>query len=207
MRSALRDPVGPNDRSVYVKRRLVVLLGLVAVIAAIALIIVRPGSDSGSNATNKVELPSDVAAKPETSNAKPGEPIACAAGVLAVEAVTNQGSYGAGELPELSLTVQNTGKEACVAELGTASMTFTVSSGSDDVWRSTDCQSDAASLPVVLQPGEELASESVTWDRTRSSAETCEIERDPVVAGGASYHLAASVAGVASEDTTQFLLY
>ncbi|GAA1315983.1 hypothetical protein ACFSWE_01980 [Leucobacter albus] len=207
VRSALRDPVGPKDRSVYLRRRLIVLLGLVAVVAAIVLIIVRPGSSSGSSTSNTVELPSDVAAKPDADKAKAGAPAACAAGSLEVVAVTDQGSYGDGELPQLSLSVENTGSEECVADLGTAGMSFTVSSGSDDVWRSTDCQVDAESLPVVLKAGEKLTTESIPWDRTRSSTETCEISRDPVVAGGASYHLAAAVGGVASEETAQFLLY
>ena len=101
----------------------------------------------------------------------------------------------------------NTGKDACVADLGTAGMSFTVSSGSDDVWRSTDCQTNAESLPVVLKAGETLESEPVSWDRTRSSTETCEITRDPVVAGGASYHLSAGAGGAESEETAQFLLY
>lgn len=205
-RSVLRDPVGPEERSVYVRRRLIVLLGLVAVIAAIVLIIVRPGS-STPNDTKDVKVPSDVAETPKADPKKSGEPVACAQSALEVVPVTDQGSYGEGEYPQLSLTVKNTGKDACVADLGTAGMSFTVSSGSDDVWRSTDCQTSAESLPVVLKAGETLESEAIPWDRTRSSTETCEITRDPVVAGGASYHLSAGAGGAEGEETAQFLLY
>ncbi|MGO2139560.1 MAG: hypothetical protein ACTH30_04040 [Leucobacter sp.] len=205
-RSVLRDPVGPEERSVYVRRRLIVLLGLVAVIAAIVLIIVRPGS-STPNDTKDVKVPSDVAETPKADPKKSGEPVACAQSALEVVPVTDQGSYGEGEYPQLSLTVKNTGKDACVADLGTAGMSFTVSSGSDDVWRSTDCQTGAESLPVVLKAGETLESEAIPWDRTRSSTETCEITRDPVVAGGASYHLSAGAGGAEGEETAQFLLY
>ena len=205
-RSVLRDPVGPEERSVYVRRRLIVLLGLVAVIAAIVLIIVRPGS-STPNDTKDVKVPSDVAETPKADPKKSGEPVACAQSALEVVPVTDQGSYGEGEYPQLSLTVKNTGKDACVADLGTAGMSFTVSSGSDDVWRSTDCQTGAESLPVVLKAGETLESEAIPWDRTRSSNETCEITRDPVVAGGASYHLSAGAGGAEGEETAQFLLY
>ncbi|GAA2826604.1 hypothetical protein FB468_1484 [Leucobacter komagatae] len=205
-RSVLRDPVGPEDRSVYVRRRLIVLLGLVAVIATIVLIVVRPGSSTPSD-TKDVKVPSDVAETPKADPKKAGEPVACAQSALEVVPVTDQGSYGEGEYPQLSLTVKNTGKDACVADLGTAGMSFTVSSGSDDVWRSTDCQTGAESLPVVLKPGETLESEAIPWDRTRSSTETCEITRDPVVAGGASYHLSAGAGGAEGEETAQFLLY
>lgn len=209
-RSALREPVGPKDRSVYVRRRIVVLLGLLAVIAAIVLIIVRPGSNPGANnanTSNNVEVPSDVAEKPDADPAKAGEAAACAPGALEVLAVTDQGSYGEGENPLLSISVKNTSKDECIADLGTAGMSLTVSSGSDDVWRSTDCQTDPESLPVVLKPGEALDSESVEWDRTRSSPETCDIGRDPVVSGGASYHLSVTAGGGESEETAQFLLY
>ena len=205
-RSALRDPVGPEDRSVYVKRRLIVLLGLVAVIVAIVLIVVRPGAAAPDDAQD-VKIPSDVAETPKADTAKAGEPVACAKAALEVTPVTDLGSYGEGEFPQLSLTVKNTGKDSCIADLGTAGMSFTVSSGSDDVWRSTDCQTNAESLPVVLKAGEILESEPVSWDRTRSSTETCEITRDPIVAGGASYHLSAGAGGAESEETAQFLLY
>ncbi|KAM9862870.1 hypothetical protein ACI1US_01231 [Leucobacter sp. BZR 635] len=210
-RSALRDPVGPQNRSVYVRRRLIVLLGLLAVVAAIVLMIVRPGSNSGSDPATNVDVPADVSEKPNGDAAKDpekaGDPVACAVGALEVLAVTDQGTYGDGEFPQLSLSVKNTGKESCIADLGTAGMSFTVSSGTDDVWRSTDCQVDPESLPVVLKAGEVLESEPVAWDRTRSSTETCEIERDPVVAGGASYHLTVTAGGGESAETAQFLLY
>ncbi|WP_042544713.1 hypothetical protein [Leucobacter komagatae] len=206
-RSPLRDPVGPKDRSVYVRRRIVVLLGLVAVVTAVVLMIVRPGSDSAVTNAGKVDVPSDVSEKPAADPAKAGEPVACPTSSLEVLAVTDQGSYGGGELPQLSLSVKNTGAEACIADLGTAGMTFIISSGSDDVWRSTDCQTEADNLPVVLKAGELLETEPIEWDRTRSSTETCDISRDPVGADGASYHLTAAVGGVASTDTAQFLLY
>lgn len=205
--SALRDPVGPKDKSVYVRRRLIVLLALVAVILTIVLIIVRPGSNGGANDTKNVAVPSDLSEKPAVDAAKAGEPAACAPDSLVVTAVTDQGSYGDGEYPKLSLSVENTGEAKCVADLGTAGMSFTVSSGDDAVWRSTDCQTGAESLPVVLKAGEVLETEAVEWDRTRSSAETCDISRDPVVGGGASYHLSASAGGGESEETAQFLLY
>lgn len=204
MRSSLRDPVGPEDRSVYVRRRIIVLVALVAIIAAIVLIIVRPGSASEKPDT-AVDVPTDVQEKPTATNT--GEPTACAPADLLVTPVTDLASYGEGELPQLSLTVKNTGDAKCIADLGTQSMSFTVSSGDDSVWRSTDCQVGGESLPVVLKKGEQLETEAVLWDRTRSSVDSCDITRDEVVGGGASYHLSVTAAGVEGEETAQFLLY
>lgn len=209
--STLRDPVGPKSRKVYLRRRLLVLAGLLAVIAVIVLVIVKPGGGEGPKDAAQVEVPEGLdtsagAADPEPT--KDGEgPAACRAGQLRVTPVTDRGDYAAGELPQLSLTVENTGEEACSADLGTAGMQFAVSSGGDEVWRSTDCQTGAESLAVILEPGKALESEPIAWDRTRSSTETCDITRDPVGAGGASYHLRVEAAGVNGTGTAQFLLY
>lgn len=196
-----------QDKSVYARRRIIVLLGVIAVALAVVLIIVRPGSSGGAKSIEKVEVPTDLVEKPERPSNKADEHPACTLTDLNVQAATNQASYGGGELPQLSLSVENTGEEACIADLGTAGMTFTVSSGSDQVWRSTDCQTAPESLPVILETGESLESEEVEWDRTRSSVETCDIPRDPVVGGGASYHLSVTAGGAESKVTAQFLLY
>lgn len=196
-----------QDKSVYVRRRIIVLLGLIAVALVVVLIVVRPGSDARAKDIEKVEVPADLAAKPETPAGNSEATPACEFAHLKVQAITDQSSYGPGELPQLSLSVENVGEEACIADLGTAGMTFAVASGSDEVWRSTDCQKAPESLPVILDEGEVLESEAIEWDRTRSSVETCEISRDPVVGGGASYHLSVAAGGANSKETAQFLLY
>jgi hypothetical protein len=47
----------------------------------------------------------------------------------------------------------------------------------------------------------------VTWDRTRSSPDTCGTAGEQVVAGGASYHLSVAVGDAESAETKQFLLF
>ena len=212
--STLRDPVGPKDRKVYVRRRLFVLLGLLAVIAVVVLIIVRPGSSGGVASASQVEVPEDLveSPSPESETAgeaggEDGEVAACAAGQLTVTPATDKGDYAAGELPQLSLSVENTGEEPCSADLGSANLQFVIASGDDEVWRSVDCQENAEHLAVILEPGTPLETEAIAWDRTRSSPETCDISRDPVSAGGASYHLRTTAAGVQGTGTAQFLLY
>lgn len=193
------------DRSVFVRRRIFVLLGLLAVILTIVLIVVKPGSNSPASGAKDVAVPGDLSDKP--AKAVGGDTPACDPGVLQVTALTDQASYGADEYPRLSLTVKNTGDATCIADLGTASMYYTIASGNDEVWRSRDCQTAPRSQPVILEPDEELDSDSVQWERTRSSLETCDISREPVISGGASYHLTASVGGATSQDSAQFLLY
>lgn len=206
--STFRDPVGPKPAKVYLRRRLIVLAVLLAVIAVVVLLILKPGSSGGVQDASKVNLPTDLAAQTApTDGAKDGDVPACQAGQLKVTPGTDQTDYAEGELPKLFLSVVNSGTDPCSADLGTAGMEFAVSSGADEVWRSIDCQLEPETLAVILDPDRPVQSEPVTWDRTRSSAETCDITRDAVGGGGASYHLRASIAGVQGSGTAQFLLY
>jgi hypothetical protein len=203
---------------VYRRRRLMVLLGLVGVIVAIVLIIVRPGSSQGDEpdaggATNPSQTagPTDGAGTPPT--VIPTEPTAadgdaCAAKNIVVEAVTDKTVYEAAEQPQLSVTITNTGKNVCVLNAGTKAQVFTITSGEELYWLSTDCQVDPIDAEVSLAPGTPISSSvPIVWDRTRSSVETCGGPREAVPAGGASYHLAVVVDGFESQATKQFQLY
>lgn len=202
---ALRNPVGPKSKGVYIRRRIAVLAVLLAVIAAVVLVIVRPGSADGARNAAEIEVPSDTS--PQATQNSDDELAACAEGQLAVTALVSQESYAEGEYPQLALSVENTGDAPCTANLGTSGIEFVITSGDDEVWRSADCQADSEDLAAILDPGEPEQTEWLEWDRTRSSTDTCDAMRDPVAAGGATYHLRASVAGVQSAETASFLLY
>ena len=206
-------PAGRQSPQVYRRRRLVVLLGLVAVIVAIVLIFVRPGASQGDDAGIAPESTrSSAPATPEATTI-PTEPVAvdgdpCAPEKVTVEAVTDKTSYNAGEQPQLSVTITNTGKNICVLNAGTKAQAFTVTSGTEVYWTSTDCQVDAIDAEVSLAPNTPISSSApIVWDRTRSTPDTCEGPREAVPAGGASYHLTVSVDGFASAETKQFQLY
>lgn len=207
--SGWKEPLGPEKKSVYLRRRLLVLAGFLALVGFIVLVIVKPGSSGGAATAPEVTLPAEIVAadKVQDKSVEPGALAPCPAGELVVTPITDRESYAGGELPLLSLRVENMGAAACEAQLGTSTMTFTITSGSDQVWKSTDCQVSPDTRAVILEPGKPLETEPLTWDRTRSSVETCEIERDPVFAEGSTYHLQVSAAGVQGTSTAPFLLY
>lgn len=207
-------PAGRQSPQVYRRRRLLVLLGLIAVIVAIVLIIVRPGASQGGEgsgpgtdaSTPPTTAPADASTIPTEPTAADGD--ACAEQNVLVEATTDKLEYQDGEQPELSVTITNTGSNVCVLNVGTSVQVFTIKSGDEVYWTSTDCQTDQIDAEVLLQPGTPISSSvPIIWDRTRSSLETCDGPREAVPAGGASYHLGVSVDGFAAAETKQFLLY
>lgn len=207
--STIKHPVGPQSEKVYRRRRLVVGIGVVAVLVIIVLIIVRPGSGSATPdgkkapAAQSTDAPTNGAAVP--AGAAGG---ACNPATIQVDAETDSGDYAAEQLPQLTMSVTNTGPTACTLNAGTSKQVFTITSGDDVWWTSTDCQTDAADAEVTLQPGVAVKSSApITWDRTRSATDTCAAEeRDPAPAEGASYHLSVSVDGISAQTPTQFLL-
>lgn len=215
--STIKHPVGRQPSRVYWRRRLVVGLGLIAVLVIIFLIIVRPGSSSGEPQDKKkasVVSSSDTAAQGDQPASVPGQATsvdgsACNPTQVAVEAITDAVQYEPGQQPQLSLSITNTGSNACVLDVGTSQQVFTITSGKDVYWTSTHCQSDPVDAQVSLEPGVPVSSSTpITWDRTRSAPDTCSVaNRDAASGGGASYYLTVSVSGIESANPKQFLLY
>jgi len=217
--STIKNPVGPQPSKVYWRRRVLVLVGLLAVVAIIVLIIVKPGSSSnvGSPVTPPASTSAPATTAPPVAANEPqnvdaaapadGETAACDPANIQVTPVTDAETYAAGVNPQLSLSVTNTGGTACSINVGTGQQTYKITSGEEQYWISTDCQTDPSDMPTVIEAGATLASTPFAWDRTRSAADTCaSTDRPQVPAGGASYHLDVSIGGFASSVSAQFIL-
>jgi hypothetical protein len=201
--SSIRNPVGPQPSRVYWRRRLLVLLGVVAVIVIIVLIVGRPGGAP-------VPTPPPTSGKSSTSlstgaSTNAAGSTACDPAKVTVTAMTDSNSYAAGANPVLSFALKSSATTACTFLAGSDVQQFKVTSGDELIWNSKDCQTAPVAATVTLQPFIPLQGASLTWDRTRSSADTCNTARTPVTAGGASYHLQVIVSGVQS-GSPQFLL-
>jgi hypothetical protein len=211
--STNQPPVRRHSPAVYRRRRLVVLLGLLAVIVAIVLIIVRPGASQGEESGAGSKAPATTAAPQQTSEttAPPADAAAdggaCAPEQVVIEAVTNKTEYVEGETPELSVTITNTGAAACTLNAGTTAQVFTIKSGDETYWSSTDCQTSPSDAQITLEPGDPISSATpIIWDRTRSSVDSCDGAREAVPGAGASYHLEVTVDGIPSTTSKQFML-
>lgn len=201
--STIKNPVGPQPPSVYWRRRLLLLLLIIVVIVVVVLIIVRPGSGtpgsspSGSNSAG--HTPSAGATSGSSSTP-------CDPSVVTLQPITDAASYAAGVQPQLSMSITNSGASACTFDVGTDAQVYVITSGSDQIWSSKDCQTAPAADKRVLEPGTTVSTTPFPWDRTRSSTTTCTGTRAAVTAGGASYHLAVQVGEAKSATTKQFVL-
>ena len=203
--STIKNPVGPQPPSVYWRRRVLLLLLVVVVIVVVILIIVRPGSGSpsanpsGSNSAS--HAPSGSATSGSGSSA-----TACDPSVITLTPITDAASYAADAQPQLSMQITNSGASACTFDVGTDAQVYLITSGSDQIWSSKDCQTAPAANKQVLEPGKVASTTPFAWDRTRSSTTTCTGTRPAVTAGGASYHLGVQVGAAKSTGTKQFVL-
>jgi hypothetical protein len=124
-----------------------------------------------------------------------------------VTAVTDKTTYAAGQMPQISMKIQNNGAKTCTVNAGSTKQSLVITSGSETIWSSTDCQTGAVDFAQVLKAGQTVTTTPIPWNRVRSSKTTCSATNAPLVtAGGASYHLGVSLGDVKSKDTVQFIL-
>jgi hypothetical protein len=229
--SSFRHPVGPERPGTYWRRRALVLGVLVLVVVVVVLIVVGrgngapaagrtpasgassaaadaaapgPAAGSGSGASNSASGAPSSSPTPSAAARKDG--AACATDQIALTPVVDKSVYAAGEDPQIAMTIKNTGSNSCHMDLGSAQQVLTITSGKEQYWSSKDCQTGGTDQDVTLKAGQQLTTPAITWDRTRSSATTCDAARASVTGGGASYHLQVAVGDITSAKSVQFVL-
>ena len=157
---------------------------------------------STETASNPAASPS-AAATPSASAAASATPSptapatpTCNQNLVTVSAATDKPAYGPGENPLLTLKVTNGGTVPCEVNIGTSQMEFLVTSGSDRIFSSKDCQASSEDLVKVIAPG---ASETANfpWSRNRS-ADGCKAVAAAPGGGGAYYIFTAKLGSRAS---------
>ena len=143
--------------------------------------------------------------------AQAGQP--CAPGTVSViagigdENKTSAASFAKGVNPYLWFTLTNNGSVACTFDAGSAVSFYKITSGSETIWSSENCdRTGLTSSMVTLKPNEPMTAPIGEWYRVKSSSSGCGADQAPVTAGGASYHLSVEVGTAMSQDTVQFIL-
>jgi hypothetical protein len=199
-RPAARKPANP----VFRRRRLLVGAALLVVIAvvvggfiAVASIFNGSGNPAPDPAATTAASASPSAAAPSaTPSGTASEGSGCQQNLIAVAASTDKPSYGAGEKPLLSLKVTNNNKVPCEVNIGTSQMEFLITSGSDRIFSSQDCQADNTDLMMTIAPGKSETA-NFPWQRNRTVQGCDPIEAKPG-AGGAYYVFTARLANKTS---------
>ncbi|MDZ4092726.1 MAG: hypothetical protein U1D68_16130 [Arthrobacter sp.] len=197
---ASRKPAGP----VYRRRRLFVGAALLLVLAvafggfaAVSSVVNAGQSNSGGGAATSGQE-TGPAAGPETTASPSATPTGngCEQNLVTVTAATDKGAYAAGENPLLTLKVTNGNKVPCEVNIGTSQMEFLITSGSDRIFSSTDCQTDSTDLVKTIAPGQSETA-NFPWQRNRTVQGCAPIEAKPG-AGGAYYVFTARLANKTS---------
>jgi hypothetical protein len=186
---------GKSVSAVYRRRRLFVGIVLLMVLAmgiggfsAISATLnadkVQVSSTEGGNAGTTTQPTNAPEASASAASPTPATPT-CDRSLVTVSASTDKPAYGAGEEPLLSLKVTNGGKLPCDVNIGTSQMEFLVTSGSDRIFSSVDCQASSEDLIKTIAPG---GSETANfpWPRNRSVPGCTAVSAKPG-AGGAYY--------------------
>jgi hypothetical protein len=155
--------------------------------------------DSAQGSSTPGSTAQTGATPPASPSATPSASPTCEQKLVTVKAATNKTSYGADEKPVLSLTVTNGGKLPCKVNIGTSQMDFLVTSGSDRVFSSADCQGASTDLVKTIAPGKSETA-NFPWPRNRS-VQGCEKVPDGSVAGSGYYVFIAKLGAKVSPPT------
>jgi hypothetical protein len=125
----------------------------------------------------------------------------CPSGAVKITASTDRASYTGKQKPVLQLELMNTLEVACTANVGTSVQEFLITSGSDRIFSTKDCQKDAQDYEVQLQPGKKEQA-NFTWQRNRSQAGCTPVAAEP---RSGTYTLQVKL-GKLTSDKVQFQL-
>ncbi len=139
------------------------------------------GTPAAGQQTAPTAGPDAPTASPSPSPSATAEGNGCDQNLVTVTAGTDKPAYAAGENPLLSLKVTNGNRVPCEINIGTSQMEFLVTSGSDRIFSSTDCQADKTDLVKTIAPGQSETS-NFPWQRNRTVQDCTAIEAKP--AGG-----------------------
>lgn len=200
--SSVMKPVGPQPPNVYWRRRALAIVVLVVVLALLiwgitALIGAFTGGDeqttqpsAGASAT--------AAASSSPSGSPSAGGAACTARDVQVVATADSRTHKVGDTAQIGMTITNGSDKACRMDVGSSALTILVTSGSDQIWSSDDCEADSRSNMVDIDAGQAMES-SVPWKTERSGA-NCETGLPSIRPG--TYQVVAKAGEITSAPLT-----
>ena len=200
-----RNQTPEQRRKMFLRRRIAVLV----VLGLIIWLAITIGQWIGGLFHH--DSPNPSASPSSSSTPVAGATTTCAPGTVTVRAFIGDGkssfsAFAPGVNPKLWFSLTNTGTVPCSFNAGSSVQFFNITSGAETIWTSKQCdRSHDTDSIITLQPSTAVLSTPSAWVRVRSSETGCGANQTQAIAGGASYHVKASVNGVISNDV-QFIL-
>ncbi|MGX6396740.1 hypothetical protein [Rothia kristinae] len=154
----------------------------------------QPSADA--EGTEASASPTDQAAAP-TPEPTTQQPVQACSDALTVSTTVDQQAYAAGQQPVITTTVANGSQNPCTVDLGSANITYQITSGPAHVYSSQTCQAQPTHDEATLQAGAKQTT-SLTWDRGMN-AYGCGQAAQQAKTG--YYWVTATVNGVSSRPT------
>ena len=180
----MRKPVSP----VYRRRRLfaaaILLLVLALAVggfAAISSAMNGATPQPAASGSPRPETPVITGTASPQASATSSPSAGCDQKLLTVSAATDKAAYAAGENPLLTLKVTNGNQVPCEVNIGTSQMEYLVTSGSDRIFSSKDCQAESSDLVKTIRPGRSETA-NFPWQRNRTVQGCAAVDAKP--AGG-----------------------
>ena len=196
--------------AVYRRRRIASALVLAVLVGLIWAGVNAAGSwFAASPAPEEVALPEGV--NESSVVVESGQP--CPPGTVSVMAQVGDSAgvlmnrFSADQTPHIWFILTNTNSVDCTFNAGAKLQYFTIKSGDQQIWTSRQCSREGLTdTEMLLTAGQTIASPVQAWEKVVSTPGGCGPEQEPVVTGGASYHLEAEVNGELSSNDQQFVL-
>ncbi|MCG5215362.1 hypothetical protein [Streptosporangium sp. KLBMP 9127] len=201
-----RGDLGGVATDIYWRRRMALLVGVLVVVAVVAWACT---STSGPKRSSNSAAPAPTSPEPilaslqatptpapaptltSTISPKPSKPKptieprragdTCDPGDLVLSLQGTQEVYLGDSRPRFMITLVNTGRLMCTADVGPRAMEIRITSGSDRIWSSSDCISGEGVQVRRLERGIPYV-RPVEWDRHRS-ARDCAAKRSDARTG------------------------
>lgn len=137
-------------------------------------------SASNQPGTASTPDPDPATAGPREATAAPNQaPVTCDVAQLVLR-VSGPARVKAGDEASLVVTFTNIGSEGCILPLNAATFVLRITSGADEIWKSTDCDGWGPDSSTLLAPGQTLEW-TKTWNRHRS--DRCTVVADDLRPG------------------------
>lgn len=145
----------------------VVLVVLAAVVGGLVVgVRAVAGALGGASAPAPTELTGDSSAEPSTG---PAAPVECIAPGLTVQLTADAPTYALGQTATFTVTIANGGAAPCTVDAGRTAAQLVITSGSDRIWSSADCEPGDPRLLLLDTGGTDVS--TIAWATDRSAPE------------------------------------